>query len=36
VLGNGVNPSDIIMKPYRNEDLAMRIRGMLDREVRVA
>lgn len=28
--------ADIIIKPYRNEDLAMRIRHVLDREVHVA
>lgn len=38
VLGgnSGVNPADVIYKPYRNEDLAVRIRGVLDREARVA
>ena len=34
--GSGVSPSDVIQKPYRNEDLALRIRIMLDREARVA
>ncbi|MET0986108.1 MAG: ATP-binding protein, partial [Steroidobacteraceae bacterium] len=34
--GSGVSPNDIIHKPYRNEDLALRIRIMLDREARVA
>jgi PAS domain S-box-containing protein len=34
--GSGVSPSDVIHKPYRNEDLALRIRGVLDREARVA
>jgi CheY-like chemotaxis protein len=34
--GAGVGPSDVIQKPYRNEDLAVRIRGLLDREKRVA
>ena len=28
--------SELISKPYRNEELALRIRGLLDREVRVA
>lgn len=32
----GLSSSDVIYKPYRNEDLAMRIRYVLDREVRVA
>lgn len=32
----GLSSSDVIYKPYRNEDLAMRIRYVLDREARVA
>jgi len=32
----GLSPSDVIHKPYRNEELAMRVRYVLDREVRVA
>jgi signal transduction histidine kinase/CheY-like chemotaxis protein len=32
----GLTSSDVIHKPYRNEDLAMRIRHVLDREARVA
>jgi PAS domain S-box-containing protein len=32
----GLSSSDVINKPYRNEDLAMRIRHVLDREARVA
>lgn len=32
----GLTSSDVIHKPYRNEDLAMRIRLVLDREARVA
>ncbi|HEY0683699.1 MAG TPA: PAS domain-containing protein [Steroidobacter sp.] len=32
----GLTASDVIHKPYRNEDLAMRIRHVLDREARVA
>jgi len=32
----GLTSVDIITKPYRNEDLAMRIRNVLDREARVA
>jgi CheY-like chemotaxis protein len=31
-----VGAADVINKPYRNEDLATRIRGVLDREARVA
>jgi PAS domain S-box-containing protein len=34
--GSGISPSEVIQKPYRNEDLALRIRGVLDREARVA
>ena len=34
--GSGVAASDIIHKPYRNEELALRIRTLLDREARVA
>jgi PAS domain S-box-containing protein len=34
--GSGVSPADIIYKPYRTEDLAARIRSVLDREARVA
>jgi CheY-like chemotaxis protein len=32
----GLTPAEVINKPYRNEDLAMRIRHVLDREARVA
>jgi CheY-like chemotaxis protein len=32
----GLGSADMIHKPYRSEDLAMRIRHVLDREVRVA
>lgn len=32
----GVPPGDVIHKPYRNEELAMRVRHVLDREIRVA
>jgi CheY-like chemotaxis protein len=32
----GLTASDVITKPYRNEDLATRIRLVLDREARVA
>jgi CheY-like chemotaxis protein len=32
----GLTASDVITKPYRNEDLATRIRHVLDREARVA
>jgi CheY-like chemotaxis protein len=32
----GLASADVINKPYRNEDLAVRIRYVLDREVRVA
>ena len=32
----GLSASEVINKPYRNEDLAMRIRHVLDREARVA
>jgi PAS domain S-box-containing protein len=32
----GVPPGDVIQKPYRNEELAMRVRHVLDREIRVA
>jgi len=32
----GLTASDVIHKPYRNEDLATRIRHVLDREARVA
>jgi PAS domain S-box-containing protein len=32
----GLTPLEVINKPYRNEDLAMRIRYVLDREARVA
>ncbi len=32
----GLSSSEVINKPYRNEDLAMRIRYVLDREARVA
>ncbi len=34
--GDGVVASDVIPKPYRNEDLALRIRQVIDRETRVA
>ncbi len=33
---SGISQSDVIHKPYRNEELAMRVRHVLDREVRVA
>ena len=32
----GLSSTEVINKPYRNEDLAMRIRYVLDREARVA
>ena len=32
----GVTAADVIYKPYRNEELAMRVRYVLDREARVA
>jgi CheY-like chemotaxis protein len=32
----GLTASDVLHKPYRNEDLAVRIRYVLDREARVA
>jgi CheY-like chemotaxis protein len=32
----GLGSAEMILKPYRNEDLAMRIRFVLDREARVA
>jgi CheY-like chemotaxis protein len=32
----GLSAAEVINKPYRNEDLATRIRHVLDREVRVA
>ncbi|HEY4370170.1 MAG TPA: PAS domain S-box protein [Steroidobacteraceae bacterium] len=32
----GITASDVIYKPYRNEELAMRVRYVLDREARVA
>jgi CheY-like chemotaxis protein len=34
--GTGLSSTDIIHKPYRNEELAMRIRYVLDQEARVA
>ncbi len=34
--GAGFGYSDMLLKPYRAEDLALRIRNLLDREVRVA
>jgi PAS domain S-box-containing protein len=34
--GSGVATADLIHKPYRIEDLALRIRAVLDREARVA
>jgi len=34
--GSGVSASEIIAKPYRNEDLALRIRHLLDKEAAVA
>jgi len=34
--GPGLSSTDIIHKPYRNEELAMRIRYILDQEARVA
>ena len=36
VAQGGLTAADVITKPYRNEDLAMRIRHVLDREARVA
>jgi len=33
---SGLTAADVLTKPYRNEDLAMRIRTVLDREARVA
>ena len=33
---SGIAPADVIHKPYRNEELAMRVRHVLDREARVA
>jgi CheY-like chemotaxis protein len=33
---SGLTAADVITKPYRNEELAMRIRTVLDREARVA
>jgi PAS domain S-box-containing protein len=33
--GDGVAASDVIAKPYRNEELAQRIRQVIDREMRV-
>jgi CheY-like chemotaxis protein len=33
---SAVAPADVIHKPYRNEELAMRVRYVLDREARVA
>lgn len=38
ILGSatGVSPSDVIFKPYRSEELATRVRNVLDREIRVA
>jgi PAS domain S-box-containing protein len=33
---SGISQSDVIHKPYRNEELAMRVRHVLDREARVA
>jgi PAS domain S-box-containing protein len=32
----GITAADVIYKPYRNEELAMRVRYVLDREARVA
>jgi CheY-like chemotaxis protein len=34
--GSGIGAADIVHKPYRIEDLALRIRAVLDREARVA
>jgi DNA-binding response OmpR family regulator len=34
--GSGVAAADLVHKPYRIEDLALRIRTLLDREARVA
>jgi CheY-like chemotaxis protein len=34
--GSGVSAADLIHKPYRIEELALRIRAVLDREARVA
>ncbi len=36
VLSGGISAADVIHKPYRNEELAMRVRHVLDREIRVA
>ena len=38
VMANGasVSNSDVLPKPFRTEDLAQRVRHLLDREVRVA
>lgn len=36
VLGNTLAGMDVIHKPYRNEELAIRIRHVLDQEIRVA
>ena len=33
---SGLTAAEVLTKPYRNEDLAMRIRTALDREARVA
>ncbi|MFL6550716.1 MAG: PAS domain S-box protein [Povalibacter sp.] len=33
---SGISSSDVIHKPYRNEELALRVRIVLDREARVA
>jgi CheY-like chemotaxis protein len=35
-VGAALPASEVIAKPYRSEDLAMRIRHLLDREARVA
>ena len=35
-VGSTLSPAEVIQKPYRSEDLALRIRGLLDREARVA
>ncbi len=36
VLSGGISPTEILHKPYRNEELALRVRHVLDREARVA
>jgi PAS domain S-box-containing protein len=36
VLSGGISAADVLHKPYRNEELALRVRHVLDREARVA